>query len=209
MRPSDEVIAGVLVGGQSRRMGRAKALLPHPCAPTFLEHVVGVAQRVVPEVVLLGRPDSLPTALRDVPRLADAQPNRGPLGGLCSALDAAKDRWVLLLACDLGWLGPEVLRRLLRHRSPDVDAVVFARDGNRALYHTCCALYHPRTRPAVTHELAHGSASLHAVLRAVSVRALTPGTACARQLAGVNTPEDLTQMLTHAASTHKTSGFTR
>jgi len=209
MRLSDKVIAGVLVGGQSLRMGRAKALLPHPCAPTFLEHVVGVAQRVVPEVVLLGTLDPVPIALRHLPRLADAQPNRGPLAGLCSALDAARDHWVLLLACDLGRLGPEVLRWLLRHSSLNVDAVAFARHGNRAGYHTCCALYHPRIRPAVTHELAHGSASLQAVLQAVSVRTLTPGAACARQLANVNTPEDLAQMLSHAEPTHETPEFTR
>jgi molybdopterin-guanine dinucleotide biosynthesis protein A len=209
MRPHPEVIAGVLVGGQSLRMGRAKALLPHPCAPTFLEHVVRVAQRVVPEVVLLGTLDPLPTALHHLPRLADAPPNRGPLAGLCSALEAAKDHWVLLLACDLGWLGPEVLRWLLRHSSPNVDAVAFAREGNRAAYHTCCALYHPRIRPVVTHELAHGSASLHAVLQAASVRILTPGAECARQLANVNTPEDLAQLLTHAAPTHESPESTR
>ncbi len=202
MRRLDDVIAGVLVGGRSVRMGRPKALLPHPESRTFLEHVVRTARRVVREVVLLGGPGPLPEALRRVPCLADAQPERGPLAGLDRALEAARDRWVLLLACDLGWLGPVLLRRLLRARAPDVDAVVFARAGQGSAYHPCCALYHPRLRTAVTHELTHGRASLHAVLRAGRVRVLTPDAVCERELTNVNTPEDLARLLAPASLAH-------
>jgi molybdopterin-guanine dinucleotide biosynthesis protein A len=186
-------------------MGHAKALLPHPYAQTFVEYVVGVAQRVVPDVVLLGTLDPLPPALRSLPSLPDAEPQRGPLVGLCTALRAVADRWVLLLACDLGWLGPEALLRLLRLATPETDAVAFTQCCNAIVYHTCCALYHPRVLPAAAHELTHGGASLQAVLRAVRVRAIVPDADAAQQLANVNTPVDLANLLTYPPASLQTN----
>ena len=197
MHQHPDVMAGVLVGGRSLRMGCAKALLPHPQARTFVEHVVGVARRIVPDVVLLGSLSPLPPALRGLPVFPDARPHGGPLAGLCSALSAASGRWVLLLACDLGRLGPEVLLRLLRllpQATPQTDAVAYARDGGAAVYEACCALYHPRILPAARRELLDGRASLQALLGAVRVRALVPDGGEARQLSNVNTPEDLARL---------------
>lgn len=46
MRQVQDAIAGVLVGGESRRMGRDKASMLHAHAGTFLENVVGVDSSV-------------------------------------------------------------------------------------------------------------------------------------------------------------------
>ena len=151
--PSSSCIAGVLVGGGSRRMGQPKALMPHPDGRTFGEHVVGVARGVAAEVVILGALDALPSALSAVPVLDDAVPPAGPLSGLCPLLAYAQDRWALLLACDMPFLGSSILRRLLSRAGEQCDAVAYARDDRPGTFHTCCALYHPRVLPAARQEL--------------------------------------------------------
>jgi molybdopterin-guanine dinucleotide biosynthesis protein A len=172
-------------------MGRDKAALTHPQAGTFLDHVVSVARQVVPDVYLLGSSAAIPSSAKPLPTLADAEAGQGPLAGLCSALDAASPRWVLLLACDLPLLGARVLERLLSHRSADVDAVAFTRESAPATLHACCALYHPRILSVARRELIVGKASLQSVLRSVRLTTLRPDVEDSRQLRNVNTPEDL------------------
>ncbi len=92
-------IAGILVGGDSRRMRQPKALLMSPQGRTMVEHVVDAARGVADEIVLLGDSPSLPCSLEDLTILPDAKPKAGPLAGLCSLLQHARDHWSVLLAC--------------------------------------------------------------------------------------------------------------
>ncbi|HMQ16415.1 MAG TPA: NTP transferase domain-containing protein [Phycisphaerae bacterium] len=215
-----DVIAGVLVGGAGRRMGRPKALLPHPAGGTFVEHVVAVLSPLVSEVVLLGRPSAAPPqgpprVWPGVPRVPDEPGGGGPLAGLCSLLRRAGDRWALLLACDLPLLGPETLAALLAATRTDVDAVAFVRNaateavsspavGGRArdagappsstpTYHACCAAYHPRVLAEAEAEL-RGGAALQALLRRARLGALEPDARIERQLTNVNTPEQVAEL---------------
>lgn len=197
------VVVGVLAGGHSRRMGEPKALLSHPKGGTLIEHVVRVALEVTPDVVILGQSCSLPSALASVTVLPDSESEAGPLGGLCSLLRHAEDRWAVLLACDLPLLSAAPLRRLLEAANDSADAVVFVRAEPRASarpdaqprsFHTCCALYHPRVLSVVERQLANGRRALHALLEQIRVTALVPTADEARQLANLNTPEDLTRI---------------
>ena len=186
-------VAGVLVGGQSRRMGSSKALLTLPDGGTLVEHVAGVASEVASEVVILGE-SSLPAALSRYRILPDAKPNGGPLAGLCSLLEYARERWALMLACDMPRVSAGVIGRVLTKASPDTDAVAFWQDDRREVYHACCALYHPRILPTALEELTAGKGSLQNVLRHIRVAALLPESREACQLANVNTPEDLASL---------------
>ena len=189
--------AGILVGGRSRRMGRAKALLPLPGGTTLIEHVAGVASQVAQDVVILGQLTALPAPLTHLPVLPDAEPDRGPLAGLCSLLEYARARWGLLLACDMPCLAPAVIHRILAAARSDVDAVAFLRDNPAEPYHACCALYHPRILPEALSELAEGRASLQGLLARVRVAALRPDPQQTPLLMNVNTPQDHARALRH------------
>ncbi len=186
------LLAGVLAGGRSRRMGRCKAAMPHPAGGTWLEHVVRVASRVAGEVVLLGSASELPPALQSLPVLADPVPDAGPLAGLCSLLAAAGGRWALLLACDLPGLQAAVLQPLIQAAGPDRDAVVYTCRQRPDRYHACCGLYHPRGLDAARTALAGADHSLHGLLRTLRTLALLPDPAHQDQLRNVNTPHSPT-----------------
>jgi len=183
-------VAGVLIGGTSRRMGSPKALLPMPNGQTMLERVVDTASCVIDRVVLLGNTANLPDKLRTWPRLSDAEPIRGPLSGLCSLLQFAAPGWAMLISCDLPLLSPQVLQRLLAATTPDADVVAFVADPAARSYHPCCSLYHARLAPIALIELQSGRASLHDLLARSRLIALQPTSLEKEALTNVNTPAE-------------------
>ena len=131
----------VLAGGQSRRMGRDKALLPLG-GQTLIERVIAAASPLGCPYLIIGDPSSY-THL-GLPVLPDRRPGLGPLGGLYTALSTTAAP-VLLLACDLPFLTPNFLRYLVNRRGPHQAVVPCTDAGLQPL----CALYEPSCLAAV------------------------------------------------------------
>jgi molybdopterin-guanine dinucleotide biosynthesis protein A len=115
-------MAGVLIGGESRRMGRSKHLLRHR-GRTWLEHIVAAATAACDGVVLLGR-GQVPAGLAHLPRLPDVDGAAGPVAGLRAALRFQPNARWLFLACDTPLVTAESLRWLRQEAEPGVWAVL-------------------------------------------------------------------------------------
>jgi molybdopterin-guanine dinucleotide biosynthesis protein A len=129
----------VLAGGQSRRFGRNKALVPVRGVP-MIERVVRALQQVF-ERVILSANDPEPYRFLGLPTVPDLDPGVGPLGGLHAGLSLMKDDNGFFTACDLPFLEPGLIRHMAR-LDPEADAVV-PRIGPyveplHALYHKRC-----------------------------------------------------------------------
>jgi molybdopterin-guanine dinucleotide biosynthesis protein A len=100
----------ILAGGASRRMGEDKALLRlSPGSPALLQKAVATALRISSDVFVVSPVD------RDYQRfgariVADLFPGEGPLGGIITALEAARSDHVLILSCDHPFLSAPLLR---------------------------------------------------------------------------------------------------
>ncbi len=188
---SSNIVAGILVGGHSTRMGTPKALLPHPAGGTLLEYLVYVSKRVAGTVVILGSLDRVPNSMNAVRRLDDRFPDHGPLAGLESLLSYAGSRWCLLIGCDLPWLDEELLQGIASQFEGGWDAVAFAAGEVGPLHHTCCAGYHGRVLGIVRKKLRLGQLRMQSLLADVRTRTLTPNVLQRERLLNANTPEDL------------------
>lgn len=104
------VLGAVLAGGRSRRMGRDKALLRF-AGRTLAERAVSTLEEVFGSVVLIG--DVRPELGGDLEAVPDLLPDRGPLGGLVTALERGAGRDVFLLACDLPLVEPDLVRHVV------------------------------------------------------------------------------------------------
>ncbi len=126
----------VLSGGKSSRMGQDKALLPWK-GSTLLEHAVDLLRPHAREILIIGDPVRHATAHATV--IPDEQPGKGPLGGIVTALKAARYVRVLVVACDLPMLNDRLLLHLKRGLAGAVDAVIPEHDSFReplaAAYH--------------------------------------------------------------------------
>jgi molybdopterin-guanine dinucleotide biosynthesis protein A len=105
----------VLCGGQSKRMGRAKAWLPF-AGETMLERVVRLLQEVVDPVVVVAAPEQdVPKLPQNVLLVRDEEKGRGPLQGLAAGLSALAERAdaAYLTSCDVPFLKAAFIRRLI------------------------------------------------------------------------------------------------
>lgn len=113
--------AGVLLGGQSARMGQPKHLLRMD-GRTWLARIVAAARAVSDEVVLLGQA-GVPRSCAGLPRLPDVRDKTGPAAGLCAALRwNPRVHWVFL-SCDSPWLRSEAIAWLKEQARPGIWAV--------------------------------------------------------------------------------------
>jgi len=160
MKGSPGVTGLILAGGRSTRFGADKAR--HPVAGrAMIEHVVAAVAAVTDAVLISVAEvpsDDMPAVRYVVDRYAEA----GPLAGLHAGLEAAGTPWVLAVACDMPFLTPAVLQRLLDARTPNVAAVVARTPDGQG--HPLCACYHRDARPLVEARLASGTLAMHALL---------------------------------------------
>jgi molybdopterin-guanine dinucleotide biosynthesis protein A len=109
---SEEIAGFVLAGGESRRMGRDKALTVLAGKP-LIEHALGILRDAGLEARIAGARSDLS---RFAPVVADAEPGRGPLGGICAAFAACPAKRIVFLPVDLPLL-PASLITFLVHRT--------------------------------------------------------------------------------------------
>lgn len=182
----------ILVGGASSRMGTDKSHLVLG-GQTTVERIAAAMSSITLRVQLVGaRAKQTP-----YPNVADLAESWGPLGGIQAALHAATADWSIVVACDLPFITPELLQRLLGFLSKDsetFDAVVPIQADNYP--QPLCAVY--RRVPCISaadQAIANDEHSPRALLDKVRARFVPfgefsdlPGSA--NFFFNVNTPEN-------------------
>jgi len=140
----------VVAGGESRRMGRDKALLPWG-EVTLLDHALRRLEPCCDSVRILCGPELRYTD-RGFPTHVDAVPGAGALGGILTGLLALQDGLGLFLAIDVPRVPVALLRRLVE-LSEGFDAVVpVSPAGPEPL----CAVYGPGCLEPIRRQVAAG-----------------------------------------------------
>ncbi len=112
----------IQAGGQSRRMGQNKALLPFKGQP-LIQRVVDRVQRVADELLVTTNSPELYQFL-NLPMFPDLLPGSGALGGLYTALSAASKPLVAVVACDMPFVRPGLLEYERDLCGADWDGVI-------------------------------------------------------------------------------------
>jgi molybdopterin-guanine dinucleotide biosynthesis protein A len=111
----------VQAGGESRRMGRDKALMPFLGRP-LIQRVVDRLSPIADEIIVT---TNNPADYRflGLPLFPDLKPGRGALGGLYTALSSATCEAVAVVACDMPFASPKLIEaasKLLLKEEADV-----------------------------------------------------------------------------------------
>ncbi len=145
-------------------MGSNKAFLEIN-GQTLLSRALGLALSVTHDVKIVGDPEKFtPFA----PTVADIYPDRGPLGGIHTALTASTTDLNLILAVDLPFLDTRFLQHLIA-ASESTAATVTVPQAEGHL-HPLCAIYRKQFLAPAARALAESRNKLDALFSEVEVR---------------------------------------
>jgi molybdopterin-guanine dinucleotide biosynthesis protein A len=191
---NDDMLSLVIqAGGESRRMGADKALLPFLGQPLILRPLNRLAGIADEALVTSNHPERYRfLSLTPIP---DLYPGTGALGGLFTALYAARYPYVAVVACDMPFASPDLFTfELALLHETGVDAVVPRSAGGTEPFH---AIYRRKScLPHVQSALETGKrrvdAWFHQVKIYLSLRR------CLYDLRGwaflnINTPKEFTE----------------
>lgn len=169
--------AAALAGGQSRRMGTDKALLPlvaqgKPMLGVVLERLSAVSDDVF--VVANDQARYSALAARVVP---DLRRDVGALGGIHAAITSSAHHYCLIVACDMPFLSLPLLRRMADEpRDYDVLVPLIAGEsrqrGDGLVFQTLHAIYSKRCLPFIEKRIAEGNKQVVSFFEDVQVRTL-------------------------------------
>jgi molybdopterin-guanine dinucleotide biosynthesis protein A len=195
----------VLAGGQSRRLGRDKAVEligGQPLIRRVIQRIGQVSGEIVVVVADSARAEALP--LKDGYRIAlDRYAGKGSLGGIFSGLAAAQEQWGIVVACDMPFLNLELLRYMVSLRQ-GADAVVPVLEGRPEPTH---ALYSKTCLPFIEERLMADDLKISRFFDEIRVNYVS-GEEIARfdpdhlSFFNVNTPGDLERALALVAQGH-------
>ena len=186
------IFGGVLIGGESRRMGSPKHIL-NTGGRSLLSTVAAVLRSRTERVVILGRGE-IPGDVGPLDQLRDAPGSgKGPLAGLLTAFRwAPRVSWIVG-ACDMPGISTEAVAWLIDQRRPGCWAVI-PRDAEGRVQPTL-ALYEPQAQVLIDSLVSQGMRAARTLVQWPEVQTPTIPDALSRAWINVNTPQDLEAFL--------------
>ena len=180
------MIALILTGGKSRRMGRDKLLIERPDGVRQIDWLAKLLREAGLEAMLSSRGDSPPPI--DLPAVIDRRPEGGPLAALEAFHELHPGRPVLLLGGDLFLMDAVTLADLLAGRDASRAATCFANriDGRPE---PLCTIYEEEGIGLATEWLSRGEHGARHFLSELDPKVLPLPSPAA--LDNVNNPRDL------------------
>jgi molybdopterin-guanine dinucleotide biosynthesis protein A len=169
----DQPIALIVnAGGQSLRMGQAKALLPMPrTGAPMIAHIIRRLLPLVSDRLVVVTNDGMVEAavseFGGVHLLRDRWVQGGALGGLATGLMACAG-WAMVVACDMPFVEPTIFAKLadVAKCHADLDAVIPRVGGQAQPFH---GLWHRRVLPVLAARLEAGELGVQAALAVLKV----------------------------------------
>lgn len=191
--PSGAGLAGVILcGGRSSRMGVDKATIRFE-GMTLLERAVARLDEVCDPVLIA--PGETSAKMSGRRAIADAVPNAGPLGGVVAALLNSPHRLLAVVAVDLPWVDPGLIR-MLADLIGDRDVALCSTGGGIEPLH---AVYSTSILAAAETALAGPDRSLRRLIGEAKARRVPEsewrGAGFSERFTrNINTPEDLAEI---------------
>ncbi|MEG0217822.1 MAG: molybdopterin-guanine dinucleotide biosynthesis protein B [Raoultibacter sp.] len=194
------ITVAVQAGGESRRMGQSKATVPFAGRPLICRMVERVSPVADDFIVTTNEAENLGFLHTDYPELGirlipDVYDFRGALPGIYSALQAAKNPYVAIVACDMLCASPSLIaREVIAMDQSGADVVVPVNNHGYEPFH---ALYRRDVcMEAIKEALSQGSRRAQSFFDSVNVCELPQSEVLKAEPMGgcfinANTPEEL------------------
>ncbi len=186
------ITVAILAGGESRRMGQDKAFVPFN-GRFLIQTVIDTVTPLADELIIIANSPA-DYAQFKLPLFSDRFPNHGSLGGLQTAVYHSTHPHTLVVACDMPWLNPDLLRHLISLRH-EADIIVPRWNNFPEPLH---AIYNKNCLPAIDKRVAAKQLKIirfyeEMAVRYVDKEEVEQFDVNGRSFANINTPQQLTK----------------
>lgn len=194
---TDTIYGLVLAGGESRRMGRDKALLVRD-GHSQLAHIAALLEGITERVYVSSRQDQQDDPERSrFENIVDRYEGIGPIAGILSAMDAHPNADWLVVACDLPNIDEATLSFLIANAKQEQPFTAF-KSNHDGLPEPLCALYRCGSDATIRQFVEDGLVCPRKILMRSDTLLLEQPNPVA--LDNINTPDDLAGSVLEAAS---------
>jgi molybdopterin-guanine dinucleotide biosynthesis protein A len=194
---TDTIYGLVLAGGESRRMGRDKALLVRD-GHSQLAHIAALLEGITERVYVSSRQDQQDDPERSrFENIVDRYEGIGPIAGILSAMDAQPNADWLVVACDLPNIDEATLSFLIEKSNRKQPFTAFKSNFD-GLPEPLCALYRCGSDAIIRRFVEDGIVCPRKILIRSDTLLLEQPNPVA--LDNINTPDDLASSVLEAAS---------
>ncbi len=180
-----EITAFVLAGGKSQRMGTDKGLLDLNGKP-FISHICDALKPVVGEDIVIVSSNADYDFLGHS-RIEDMISNKGPVGGLYTALKQSKTKFNLVLSVDVPLISTELLQWLVDNHE---DSYMMTQVQSNDKISPLIAVYDRSMRIVLGEHIAGNQLKLCDVISDVNHQTLVVPKKWSAQIQNINTKED-------------------
>ena len=180
----------ILAGGKSQRMGTDKGMLPLDGKP-FISHIYEALKPIVGDNIVVVSSNADYDAL-GYARIEDLIADKGPVGGLYTALKQSKTKFNLVLSVDVPLVSTELLQWLVdKHEDSFLITQVQANEKASPLI----AVYDRAMRILLGEHLAGNQLKLCDVVEEVNHQTLSVPEMWKGQVQNINTDEDYKKII--------------
>ena len=185
------VTVSILCGGKSSRMQSEKGLVLFQGTP-FIEHIIEAALPISNEIQLVTNTanyDYLPYQ-----KIKDIELDKGPIGGIYSALVHSQSETNLILSCDIPLISTEILLELINKHTTDFEVSVFS-DTNKI--HPLIGIYSKKIIPVLKKAIEENELKMMHLLAKVNHQIIEVTGEKSKQFRNVNSLAELNELNTN------------
>jgi molybdenum cofactor guanylyltransferase len=185
MTMENTITAYILAGGKSQRMGTDKGFLEWK-GQSFVANIVAAVKAVVGNNVVIVSSDEQYDAL-GITRISDIVANKGPLGGIYTALKHTTTKRNLIVSVDAPLISPELLQWLVNAHS---DAYQMTQVQVNDKPSPLIAVYDRSVRILLPEFLAGNQLKVRKFVEELTHQTINVPEQWSDQLQNINTPEE-------------------
>lgn len=177
----------VLAGGKSTRMGSSKAnLMWHH--KTFIEHIADAVIACKLEVNIIAEKNF--NQKMQVNVIPDLIPDKGPLGGIYTALKHSIFSYNLILGCDMPCISTQSIHAFISRAKYEMINIAYVQNQMQPLF----ALYHVNLLPDIEKAIASNELAMHKFVEKHAYHCINMNE-FAEEFRNINTKEDYQSLI--------------
>jgi len=187
----EKVTISILCGGKSSRMQSEKGLVLFQGTP-FIEHIIAAALPISNEIQLVTNTSDYDYL--SYRKIKDIELDKGPIGGIYSALVHSESEINLMLSCDIPLISTELLSELIAKHTADFEVSVFSETNK---IHPLIGIYSKKIIPILKRAIDENDLKMMRLLDKVNHQIIEVAEERSKQFRNVNSLAELNELNTN------------